>query len=187
MHWVRKCLGFPGSLAGKESTCNAEDPGSTPGSGRSTGEEIDYPLQYSWVSLVAQTVKNLSAMQETWVQPLVGKIPWRTAWQLSPVFLPGESPQTEEPGGLQSVGLQRVGHNWATEHREQHRKCFGCILSLSTCLGYLENIFLIFTMLASELKLIPALHSEWLAKPWLMMALGYSWACGSLGSGSSSS
>ena len=42
--------GFPGSSAGKESTCNAGDPGSTPGPGRSPGEGIGYPLQYSWVS-----------------------------------------------------------------------------------------------------------------------------------------
>ena len=41
----------------------------------------------------------------------VGKIPWRKAWQSIPVFLPGESPWTEEPGGLQSMGSQRVRHN----------------------------------------------------------------------------
>ena len=58
---------LPGSLAGKESTCDAGDPGSIPGLGRSPGEGIGYPLWYSWASLVAQTVKNLSAMWETWV------------------------------------------------------------------------------------------------------------------------
>ena len=60
--------GFPQSSVGKESTCNAEDPGSIPGSGRSTGEGIGYPLQYSWASLVAQLVKNLPAMQKTLVR-----------------------------------------------------------------------------------------------------------------------
>ena len=60
----------PDSSMGKESACSAGDPGSTPGSGRSTGEGIGYPLQYSWASLVAQLVKNLPAMQETWVQSL---------------------------------------------------------------------------------------------------------------------
>ena len=55
-------MGFPDSSVGKESACNAGDPGSFPGSGRSTGEEIGYPLQYSWVSLMAQLVKNLPAM-----------------------------------------------------------------------------------------------------------------------------
>ena len=52
-------VGFHGSSAGKESTCNAGDPGSIPGSGRSTGEWIGYSHQYSWVSLVAQMVKSL--------------------------------------------------------------------------------------------------------------------------------
>ena len=61
-------MGFPDSSVGKESTCNAGDPGSIPGSGRSTGEGIGYPLQYSWASLVAQLIKNLPAMQETPVQ-----------------------------------------------------------------------------------------------------------------------
>ena len=62
--------GFPGSSAGKESSCNARDPGSIPGLGRSPGEGVGYPLQYSWASLVAQTVKNQSAMGETCVQSL---------------------------------------------------------------------------------------------------------------------
>ena len=63
-------MGFLGSSAGNESTCNAGDPGLIPGSGRSLGEGIGYPLQYSWASLVAQVVKNLPAMWETWVRPL---------------------------------------------------------------------------------------------------------------------
>ena len=62
--------GFPNSSVGKESTYSAGDPGSIPGSGRSAGEGIGYPLQYSWVSLVAQLVKNLPAVQETWVRSL---------------------------------------------------------------------------------------------------------------------
>ena len=60
-------LGFPDSSVGKESACNAGDPRLIPGSGRSTGEGIGYPVQYSWASLVAQLVKNLPAIQETWV------------------------------------------------------------------------------------------------------------------------
>ena len=63
-------MGFLGSSAGKESACNAGDPGSIPGSGSSPGEGIGCPLQYSWASLVAQMVKNLPTMQETWVQSL---------------------------------------------------------------------------------------------------------------------
>ena len=60
-------LGFPNSSVGKESACNAGDPGSIPRSGRSAGKGIGYPLPYSQTSFVAQLVKNLPAMQETWV------------------------------------------------------------------------------------------------------------------------
>ena len=63
-------MGFPYSSVGEESACNAGDPGLIPGSGRSIGEGIGYPLQYSWASLVAQLVKNLPAMWKTWVQSL---------------------------------------------------------------------------------------------------------------------
>ena len=63
-------MGFPDSSVGKESACNAGDPGSIPGSGRSTEEGIGYPLRYSWASLVAQLVKKSPAMQETWVLSL---------------------------------------------------------------------------------------------------------------------
>ena len=81
---------FSGSSTGKESACNAGDPSSIPGSGRSPGEGIDYPLQYSWASLVTQVVKNLPTMQETWFDPWVGKIPWRREWSPTPAFWPGE-------------------------------------------------------------------------------------------------
>ena len=65
--------GFPGSSAGKESTCNAGDPSSISGLGKSAEEGIGYPLQCSWASLVAQLVKNLPAMWETWV--------WSLGWE----------------------------------------------------------------------------------------------------------
>ena len=51
-------LVFPGGSAGKESACNVGDPCSIPGLGRSAGEGIGYPLQYSWSSLVAQLLKE---------------------------------------------------------------------------------------------------------------------------------
>ena len=76
--------GFPDSSVGKESTCNAGDSSSIPGSGRSAGEGIDYPIQYFWASLVAQLEKNLSAMQETWVR----SIPWIRERLHTPVFWP---------------------------------------------------------------------------------------------------
>ena len=46
----------------------------------------------------------------------VGKISWRRAWQPIPIYLPGESPWTGEPSGLQSMGSQRVRHDYATKH-----------------------------------------------------------------------
>ena len=67
--------GFPDSSVGKESTCNAADPSSIPGLGTSAGEGIGHPLQYSWASLVAQQLKNLPAMRETWVRSLGGEDP----------------------------------------------------------------------------------------------------------------
>ena len=55
-------LCFPSSSAGKESACNAVDPGSIPGLESSPGEGIGYPLLYSWASPVAQMVKDRPAM-----------------------------------------------------------------------------------------------------------------------------
>ena len=62
--------GFPDSSVGKESACNAGDPGLISGLGKSAEEGIGYPLQYSWASLVAHLVKNLPAVWETWVRSL---------------------------------------------------------------------------------------------------------------------
>ena len=66
-------LGFPCGSVGKESACNAGDPSSIPGLGRSPGEGRGYQLQYSWASLVAQLVKNPPAMWETYV--------WSLGWE----------------------------------------------------------------------------------------------------------
>ena len=88
-------LSFPGSSAGKESACNAGDPGSIPGSGKPPRGGIGYPLQYSWASLVAQMVKNPPSMQKTWVWFLVRKDPLLEGMQPTPVFLPRESLWTE--------------------------------------------------------------------------------------------
>ena len=63
-------MGFPGSSDGKETACNAGDPSLIPGSERSAGEGIVYPLQYFGASLVAQLVKTPPSMWETWVRSL---------------------------------------------------------------------------------------------------------------------
>ena len=65
MYWV-----FAGSSAGKESTCNAGDPSTIPGSGRSPGEGIYYPFQCSWASLVIQIIKNQPDVKKRWIQSL---------------------------------------------------------------------------------------------------------------------
>ena len=80
--------GFPDSSVGKEFACNAGDPGSIPGPGRSAGEGIGYPLKYSWASLVAQRAKNLPPNAGD-----LGSFPGleRSAGGGTPVFLPGKS------------------------------------------------------------------------------------------------
>ena len=89
-------LGFPGRSVGKESACNAGDPGSIPGLGRSGGEGIGYPLQYSWASLVAQLVKSPPAMWETWVGSLGWEDPLENGMT---VFWPGEFRGLYSPWG----------------------------------------------------------------------------------------
>ena len=93
--WLPTPVGFPGSSADKESASNAGDPSTIPGSGRSAGEGIDYPLQYCWTFLVVQLVKNPPVMRETWV----GKIPWRREQLPTPEFWPGEFHGLYSPWG----------------------------------------------------------------------------------------
>ena len=97
--------GFPHSSVCKESACNGGDPGLIPGLGRSTGEGIGDPLQYSWPFLAVQLVKNLSAIWETpvrflgWENPLEkGKVTHSSilAWRI--------------PLAIKSMGSQRVRH-----------------------------------------------------------------------------
>ena len=73
-------------------------------------------------SLVAQTVKNLPAMWETWVQSLGWEDPLEKGMATHSSILAWEITRTEEPGGLQSMGLQRVGHSWATKHNTLYHK-----------------------------------------------------------------
>ena len=100
-------MGFPHSSVGKKSTCNAGDPGSIPGSGRSPGEGIGYPFQYSWASLVAQLIKNPPAMQETPVWFLGEEEPKTRDRLPTPVFLgfPGGSLIKESACNAGDLGL----------------------------------------------------------------------------------
>ena len=124
-------LGFPGSSAGKESTCNAGDPSSIPVSGRSPGERIGYSLEYSWASLVAQMVKNPPAMWETWVRSLgwedlleKGKATHHSilAWRIS-----------INRGALQRYPWGcRVRHDWGTKHSTLYSYLFSTYSEILT-------------------------------------------------------
>ena len=110
---------FPDSSTGKESACNAGDPSLIPGSGRSAGEGIDYPLQYSWASLVAQLVKSLPAMWETWVRSLGWDNP--QGREGCPLQYSG----LEISWTVQPMGSQRAGRDWAafTSLRNRDSQC----------------------------------------------------------------
>ena len=95
-------MGFPHSSVGKESACNAGDPSSIPGSGRSAGEGRGYPLQYSWASLVAHLVKNLPAMWETWVLSLSWEDPLEKG-KATLVCWPGEFHGLYSPWGRKEL------------------------------------------------------------------------------------
>ena len=96
-----------------ESACSAGDPGSILWGRRFAGEGIGCPLQYSWTSLMTQTVKNPPTMQETWVWSLGWEDPLEKAMAPHSSTLAWKIPWTEDLGRLQSMGLQRVGHDWA--------------------------------------------------------------------------
>ena len=80
---------------------------------------IYIPTNSAWVSLVAQTVKNLPAMRETWVQFLGWEDPLEEGMATHSSILAWRIPWTEEPGGLQFMGLQRVRHNLMNEQSQQ--------------------------------------------------------------------
>ena len=104
---VSETVPQPDSSVSIESACNTGDPGSIPGSGRSAGEGIGYPLQCSWaVSLVAQLVKNPLAMQETWVRSLGWEDPLKKGMATHSSMLAWRIPWT-----IQYVGSQRVRHD----------------------------------------------------------------------------
>ena len=99
-----KATCFPGRSADKESACSAGDLGSIPGSGRFPGEGIGYPLQSSWTPLVAESVKNLPAMRETWVRSLGWEDPLEKGKATHSSILAWRIPCT-----IRSMESQRVG------------------------------------------------------------------------------
>ena len=106
---------FPDCSVGKESACNAGDPGSIYGSGRSAGEGIGYPIQYSWASLVVQLVKNMPTMQETWV--------WFLGWEDFP--WEGKGYPLQYSGLENSMGciVHGVAKSWTQLRAFQFNQC----------------------------------------------------------------
>ena len=80
--------------------------------GKTHGEGIGYPLQYSWASLVAQLVKICLQCRRPGFDPCIGKIPWRRKWQTTPVFLPGKC-HGQRAWRAKFHEIIRVGHNLA--------------------------------------------------------------------------
>ena len=112
-------MGFPGGSDGKESACNAGDPGSVLGLGRSPGEGNGNPLQYSclenpmdrgaWWAAVHGVAKNRTRLSDFTFTFHFHALEKEMATHSS--VLAWRSPWTEEPGGLHCMGLQRVGHD----------------------------------------------------------------------------
>ena len=96
-----RVLGFPDS-----SACSAGDPGLIPGLGISAGDGIGCPLQSSWASLLAQLVKNLPAIRETWVRSLGWEDPLEKGKATHSSILAWRM-----PWAVWSMGSQRVGHD----------------------------------------------------------------------------
>ena len=111
--------GFPGRSAGKESFYNAEDPGSSPESGKSPGEGIGYSLLYSWTSLVAQLVKNLPAMRETWVQFLSWEDPLEKGRATHSSILAWRIPWNPVPGVTESDMTKRLSLSLNNRRKQQ--------------------------------------------------------------------
>ena len=106
--------GFPHSSVGKESACHAGDRGFISGSGRSPGEAVGYPLQYSWASLVAQLVRNPLQCWRPGFHSWVRKITWRRERLPTPVFWPGEFHGLYSPWGRKESGTTErlsLSHN----------------------------------------------------------------------------
>ena len=108
-------LSFQGSSAGKESACNAGDPGLILGWERSPGEGIGYPLLCSWAFLMAQMVKNPPATWETWVQSLGWEDPLEEGMATHSSILTWRIPMDRGTWRATVHGVARVRHDIVTE------------------------------------------------------------------------
>ena len=123
--WIPRLVA--GCSSGKESVCNAGDPGLIPGLERSPGEGIGYSLQYSWAPLVAQMVKNPPVMWETCIWSLDWEDALEEGMETHSNILAWRTPWMEKPGGLQSMESQRVRHKWAANTKPSCLETFWMI------------------------------------------------------------
>ena len=119
-------MGFSDSSVGKESACNAGDPALIPGLRRPTGEGIGHPLQYSWVSLVAELVKNPLAMQKTWVRSLGWEDPVKKGKATHSSILAWRIPWTSPWGHKESERTEQLS---LSLHKEFNLTCAECVLT----------------------------------------------------------
>ena len=87
-----------------------------------------------WGEMVAQMVKNLPAKQKIWARSLGWEDPLEKGMATHSNILAWRMPWTEEPGQLQSMGWQRVGHDWATNSGSRSRRICDCITWILLCL-----------------------------------------------------
>ena len=132
--FCRFCIsvGLSDSSVSKEFACNAEDPGSIPGLGRSAGEGIGYPLQHPWASLMAQLVKNLPSVQESWVRFLGWEDPLEKGTVTHSSILAWRIPRTVRGSWGHKI-VSVLLKNWITF----------CIYILKTLIGWLSFILYI--------------------------------------------
>ena len=118
------------SSAGKESPCNAGDPGLIPRLGKSAGEEIGYPLQYSWFLWWLTWLRILLKCERTGFHPWVGKIPWRRERLPTLVFWPGEFQGLYSLWGrnkldmTEQLSLSHFMHNYYFKYLHYLKKIF---------------------------------------------------------------
>ena len=122
---VQALSGLPDSSAEKESACNAGDPSSIPGLGRSAGEGIGYRSQYSWASLVAQMVKNPPTVRETWLRSLGWKAPLEKGVATHSSILGQRSLVGCSPWGCKELDR--------TERRRTHTRTGSKLVGFSSC------------------------------------------------------
>ena len=104
--------GFPGGSAGKESACNAGDPGFDSWVRKIPWRRVGYPLQHSWASLVAQMVNNLPAIRETWVRSLGLEDPLKEGMATHSSILAWRIPWTEDMFVAWRATVHGVTKNW---------------------------------------------------------------------------